>query len=113
MTEQKLITFKGIVTKYTSNSKGITAITFETVYPQLFKVIQLFQLLNNVVNIAIKAEDEKINIGDYMLKSIAVNRNGEAKIVFDTESSMAKDDNLTRFMNDEEIKIRVKIERGE
>ena len=77
-------------------------------YSELPNYVQLVQMLNNDINVAVKLPGDKkpIKIGMFRLKQLNVSHDGSAKISFSSTNDFVEVNELNRLVTDERFAVR-------
>lgn len=89
---------------HTINGKGVVKLTVGTEYADLADSIKLLQLLNNDVTVKVKIGYEKVpfKLGVFKIDKFAVDRDGNAKIVFSSLTDYVEVEALAKLISVDE-----------
>ena len=91
---------------HTVKSSGNLGITFTAMYSELTKSIQVLQLLNNDITLAVKKGDEKpFRLGTFRVKNVIIDGDGESKLKLVSITDSVEMDNLNNIITTDEFQI--------
>lgn len=76
------------------SANGTVNFNVNAQYSQLTNTIQLFQMLNNDIDIKVKVSGQPLDIGSFRIKKITIDGDGESKIQFTSLVDYVEVDNL-------------------
>jgi len=92
------------------NNKSVD-ITLKFAYSELPNYIKLIQLLNENIDISVKKQDEKSQmLGQFMLKEIRVDHDGEGIVKFNSMIDFVEADNINSLVGNDLFKVRFTAE---
>jgi hypothetical protein len=116
---EKKVLVKAIATYNGHNIKQSGSVDLSLVcpYDELANYIQLIQMLNNDVNLAIRmAGDKPFKLGMFKIKEIKVCDDGEGVIKFNSMTDFVEVDNLNKMVTKDRFEVRftaeIEIENG-
>lgn len=95
------------------NQNGSVNLTFKCEYSELPEYIQVIQMLNNDVNIAVKLAGEKpLKLGMFRVREIKVAGDGEGTLKFNSTNDFVEVNNLNKIVVQDPFQIvfKAKIE---
>ena len=85
---------------HTLSANGNVNFTLKASYSELTKTIRLMQMLNNDVSIKARLPGRKpMKLGNFRIKQIAIDGDGESKIKFNSLNDYVEMDNLNMLPN--------------
>lgn len=89
-------------------SSGAVDLNLKADYSELGRYVQLLQMLNNDIKVAVKLNGEKkpLKLGMFRLKQLSVQHDGEGKISLNSTTDFVEVDLLNRLVTDERFIVR-------
>lgn len=112
ITVQSVATYKG----HSLKENGNINLTLKFKYDELVKTIQLAQMLNNDVKVAVRLPGESsISLGMFRIKNISIDDDGESTLKLNSLNDFVEVDNLNSLVTKEafQIKFVTEIEKEE
>lgn len=85
---------------------GLVELTFKSSYDNIVSTLKLVQLINTNITIKAKIKGEIFTLGNYYIKNIGIDRDGESTIKFGSEVESVEYDSLNA-LNSVQIPIEV------
>ena len=97
----------GTYNGHSVKQSGAVNLSLKADYGELTNYVQLIQMLNNDIKIAVKMPDEAkgFKLGSFRLKSLNIMSDGEGKITFVSTTDFVEVDNLNKLVCDERFKV--------
>lgn len=101
------VLFVGKYNGHSVKQSGAVNLSLRADYSELTDYVQLIQMLNNDIKIAVKMPDESkgMKLGMFRLKSLNIMADGEGKINFVSTTDFVEVDNLNKLVCDEYFKV--------
>lgn len=102
------IKIKGVASYkgHSLSNNGNVNLSFHFRYDELVNIIQLIQMLNNDVYVAVKIPDHPVKkLGFFRIKNINIEDDGESTLKLNSQNDFVEVDNLNSIVTREEFKI--------
>jgi len=111
---KEIASYKG----HSVKANGNIDITFSAMYGEITNSMQVLQMLNNDVKIAVKLAGEKpLKLGSFSVKSVMFDNDGESILKFTSLTDYVEMENLNAIVSQENFQIRfeaeIELEEGE
>lgn len=108
MVKDVSVKFVSMYNGHTLSKNGKVDLRLICDYSELVNYMQLVQMLNNDINIAVKLPGEKkpIKIGMFRLKYLNISHDGSAKIGFSSTNDFVEVNELNNLVTDERFVVR-------
>lgn len=113
------VTFVAMNGGYSFKQNGVVDVSLKCDYSELANCVQLLQMLNNDIKMAVKMPSDKqpTKLGMFRLKAVNVSSDGESKLNFTSTVEFVEYENINKLMTDERFNVRcvaeVEIEEEE
>lgn len=98
---KSIMSYKG----HTISANGSVNLTLHAKYGEITNSVGLLQMLNNDVNIKVKMEGNVIKLGNFRIKSIQFEDDGESTVKFNSINDFVDTDGLNQLVTPDEFNV--------
>lgn len=108
MVKEASVKFVSMYDGHSIKQNGNVDLKLSCDYSELPNYVQLVQMLNNDINVAVKLPGDKkpIKVGMFRLKQLNVSHDGSAKISLSSTNDFVEVNELNRLVTDERFAVR-------